>query len=88
VTQLVSAKMSVMTADQMSGSADRTYVVDTDIINRAEAKFACQAVILEPLQRALLVVGGWCRRKGAILLSSFSGQARSTAPAQTQTSYS
>jgi len=37
--------MSLMTADHKGGSADWTYVVDKDIVDRAEATLACQAVL-------------------------------------------
>jgi hypothetical protein len=47
--------MSLMTADQNSGSADWTYVVDKDIVDRAEATLACQTV-LDVLRPRLLRV--------------------------------
>ena len=37
--------MSLMTTDQNSRSADWTYVVDKDIVDRAEATLACQTVL-------------------------------------------
>jgi hypothetical protein len=37
--------MKLMTADQKGGSADWTYVVDKDIVDRAEATLACQTVL-------------------------------------------
>jgi len=37
--------MSLMTTDQNSRTADWTYVVDKDIVDRAEATLACQTVL-------------------------------------------
>jgi hypothetical protein len=51
----VCGKMSVMTADRKGGDGDRTYVVGNDIVDRADATLACQAVLDVLRHRALRV---------------------------------
>jgi hypothetical protein len=51
----VCGKMSAMTADRKGGDGDRTYVVGNDIVARADATLACQAVLDVLRHRAMRV---------------------------------